>query len=80
MAYDDQPPSGTKIIRNKIILNLSARRFSPRSYRPLAMRGTTRDVVARHPRLVGALFTLSLLLVQVGAVVADAGGSGGNGP
>lgn len=35
--------------------------------------------LAENPRLVGALFTLGLLLVEAGSVVAD-GASGTKGP
>ena len=43
------------------------------SYNPLEA------YLAENPRLMGAVFTLGLLLVEVGSVVAD-GGGGHNGP
>ncbi len=33
--------------------------------------------LAQHPRLIGVLFTLSTLLLQVGSVIADKGANSG---
>ena len=36
-----------------------------------------RAKITEHPRLIGILFTLSLLVMQFGSVVASGGGSNG---
>ena len=42
-------------------------------------RNTMHTVLEKHPRLVGALFTASVLLMNVGTVLAGSGG-GTSGP
>ncbi|WP_435152254.1 DUF7503 family protein [Haladaptatus sp. DFWS20] len=35
------------------------------------------EYLAQHPRMIGVLFTLSALLMQVGSVLADNGANSG---
>lgn len=44
----------------------------------MLQKKSARDIVATHPRLLGVLFTLCILLMQFGTVLA--GGGANNGP
>jgi hypothetical protein len=37
------------------------------------VKGALKEFLAGHPKLVSALFTLTVLLTKVGAVIADEG-------
>ena len=42
------------------------------------MNGALKEFLAAHPKLVSALFTLTVLLTKVGAVIASEGGNSGH--
>ncbi|WP_227355335.1 DUF7503 family protein [Haladaptatus salinisoli] len=43
----------------------------------MAQENTPGDYLAKHPRVIGALFALSVALMHAGNVLANAGGSEG---
>jgi len=46
----------------------------------MMVKRTLEAVLANHPKLTSALFTLTVLLVQVGSAIAKGSGGGNAGP